>query len=106
MFHKSKLGRHAKHFPHDQMGYVPVDSDSWRQMKFEHADMDPDEEGISAEERARRIEYLDKVWWPRLLADVHEQRLRLVKEYGQSFITQWEQLVNRQAESPHSMVVE
>ncbi len=106
MIHKSELGRYGKHFPHDQMGYVPIDTDSWRQMRFDHAEMDPDEEGISAEERTRRLEYLDKVWWPRMLAGVHEHRLRLEKEHGHSFISRWEQAVRRQAESPHSIVVE
>ncbi|MCH5373712.1 MAG: hypothetical protein JJ992_07025 [Planctomycetes bacterium] len=106
MFHKSELGEHARHFPHDLAGYVPVETDSWRQMKFDHAGMDPDEEGLSQEERARREEYLDKVWWPRLLASVHEQRLRLEQEHGESFVKHWQRIVNQEPPQPRSFVVE
>lgn len=105
MFHKSQLGEHAEHFFHDTAGYVPVDADSWRRMKFDHADRDPDEEGLSPEERARRLEYLDKVWWPRVLADVHEQRLRLEQEHGESFIQHWQRIVNPELPLPDKYVV-
>ena len=105
MFHKSQLGEHAEHFAHDSAGFVPVDGDSWRQMKFEHGDRDPNEAGLSQEERDRRVEYLDKVWWPRLLADVHEQRLRLEREHGEAFIRHWQRVVNPEPEDPSIFVV-
>ena len=104
MFHRTQLGEYAEHFPQDLSGYVPVETDSWRQMQFEHTDMDPDEQGLSQEERARRLEYLDKVWWPRVLAEVHEQRLRLEQEHGESFIGFWQRIVNPDCQQPASFV--
>lgn len=94
MFHKSKLEKFKASFPHDSTGHVPVHVDCWRQMEFDHADQDPNEEGISAEEKTRRIEYLDKEWWPKVLAGVREEHERLTDEHGESFMQQWNKIVN------------
>ncbi|GAA4457991.1 hypothetical protein [Novipirellula rosea] len=101
MFHKSDLEHFGEEFPQDSTGYVPAKGDCWRQMKFDHADMDPNEEGISAEEKKRRLEYLDTVWWPKVLQKVHVERQRLEAEHGETFIKRWHQAVNRSAEQPH-----
>lgn len=66
-------------------------------MKFEHADQDPNEEGISEDEMAQRIEFLDIVWWPKILEDVQEEHDRLNEEHGESFTQQWDKIVN----APH-----
>ena len=101
MFHKSQLGHFDDQFPHDLTGYVPTEGDHWRQMQFDHADMDPDEKGISADEKARRIEYLNVVWWPEVLQRVHGERQRLEAEHGESFIEHWQRVVNRAPDTPH-----
>ncbi|NIL99218.1 MAG: hypothetical protein GTO62_19480 [Planctomycetales bacterium] len=106
MFHKSELQEYAHKFPQDQMGYVPTQGDCWRQMKFDHAHQDPHEEGISEDEQARRIEYLDKVWWPQVLEQVAENRQQLEEAHGDSFIQHWERVVNKAPEEPHGFEVE
>ena len=98
MFHKSKLKKFGGNFPHDKQGHVPVHVDCWRKMEFDHADQDPDAEGISEEEKARRIEYLDKQWWPKILAEVQDEHARLIDEHGESFMQHWDSVVN---EPPH-----
>lgn len=105
MFHKSELAHFSEHFPQDATGYVPVHGDCWRQMQFDRADMDPDEEGISAEEKARRIEYLDSVWWPEVLKKVNKERERLEEEHGESFISRWHRAVNRRPNESHGFGV-
>lgn len=77
MLHKDKLGEHAAHFPHDDEGHIPEPGDHWANMKFQLGPNSPFEEGISAEERARRTEYLDKVWWPAILEHAKEGRAKL-----------------------------
>lgn len=106
MFHNSELKEYAEHFPQDQLGYIPTVGDSWRQMKFDHADQDPNEKGISNEERARRIEFLDQQWWPQLLEKVDRQRRRLEELDGDSFIERWEEAVNKTPAEPHGFEVE
>jgi hypothetical protein len=106
MFHKSELGHFGERFPHDLTGYVPTAGDCWRQMRFDHADMDPDEAGISAEERTHRVQHLDVVWWPRVLQQVHGERQRLEAEHGESFIEHWERVVNHATDVPHGFEVE
>ena len=101
MFHKSKLEKFDAKFPHDSKGHVPVHVDCWRQMRFDHADQDPNEEGISAEEKARRIEYLDKEWWPKVLEGVQEEHERLTDEHGESFMQQWNNIVNKPQNLQH-----
>jgi hypothetical protein len=105
VFHKKHLGDHADQFPHDRDGFVPTDADTWRTMNFEQEGLDPDEQGISAEERAHRIEYLDRVWWPRILAEVHDQRLRLVREHGKSFMERWAHFTKEEPDKPHGFGV-
>jgi len=73
MIHKSELGEHAERFPADSAGHVPEQGDDWRGMSFEHGPHDPDEKGISDEERQRRIEHLDQEWWPNVIAQVNEE---------------------------------
>ncbi len=106
MIHESELGEYAKGFPRDLAGHVPVHGDCWRKMRFDLAGMDPDAKGISADERARRIEFLDTVWWPQVLARVRDERQRLESAHGESFINHWERVVNRGAEEPHGYEVE
>lgn len=103
MFHKSELAHFGDEFPHDATGYVPIHGDCWRQMQFERADMDPNEEGIAAEEKARRIEYLDTVWWPKVLARVNAERERLEAEHGESFISQWHRAVHHKPDQSHGV---
>ncbi len=105
MFPKSELERFGGRFPHDLVGDVPVGGDCWRQMQFDHAEMDPNEEGISAEEKSRRVEYLDTVWWPKVLEKVHLERQRLEAEHGETFIQHWERVVNRKPHLPHGFGV-
>lgn len=77
MLHKSILGEHAAHFPHDEEGHVPEPGDHWSKMKFQLGPNSPFEEGISHEEKAKRTEYLDKVWWPKILEHVAEGKAKL-----------------------------
>jgi hypothetical protein len=95
MFHKSHLGEHADHFPHDLEGHIPQEGDDWRTMKFDHGEMNPHEDGITEEERAKRLDYLDEVWWPETLARVEEERSRQHRLYGESFFRRWEEIVNQ-----------
>lgn len=108
MLHKTELGDHGETFPHDKAGYVPVhhDQDNWREMQFDHADMDPNAEGISPEEHARRLEYLDTQWWPQVLEKVNAERQRLEEEHGETFIKHWQRVVNRHPHSSHGFSAE
>jgi hypothetical protein len=101
MFHKSQLDPYPHQFPHDRKGFVPHPTDHWSEMQFEHADMDPHEEGISAEEQARRIEYLNTEWWPQVLDRVADERQRLEEEHGESFITHWHTLMKQPPDNTH-----
>lgn len=55
MFHKSQLGRFARHIDKyaDKTGYVPERGDDWRNMKYDVGEYDET--------------YLDEEWWPTLL---------------------------------------
>ncbi|QDU99052.1 hypothetical protein [Lignipirellula cremea] len=106
MFHKAKLDEYAGAFPHDTTGHVPTETDSWRQMKFDHADQDPNEPGISPEEKERRLAYLDNEWWPSVLKSVHEEKSRLEQEHGESFMHHWHNLVNQAPPAPHGFQAE
>ena len=106
MFHKSELGDLADGFPQDSQGNIPHTSDHWRQMKFDHGARDPDEEGISEAERQSRLEYLDQVWWPQVLAKAAAEHDRLLKEQGESYVQRWQRLVNRTPDEPHGFEVE
>ena len=101
MIHKSLLGQHGERFPHDRNGNVPVHGDHWRDLQFEYPEMDPHEAGISTEEQARRIEYLNTVWWPGILQDVSNQRQSLENEHGESFTELWNRTVRESPETPH-----
>lgn len=101
MFHKSKLDQFEAKFPHDSSGHVPVHVDCWRKMEFDHADQDPGEEGISEEEKARRLEFLDTVWWPKILEEVQVEHERLNSEHGESYMKQWDTIVNTGPDLQH-----
>ena len=89
MLHKSELGEHADRFPTDAEGIVPEEGDHWSDLTFEHGPHDPHEEGISDEERARRMEYLDNEWWPKIIAHVNEQKETLSQLPGGNPIHRW-----------------
>jgi hypothetical protein len=89
MIHHSTLKEHAPRFPADGAGFVPEAADNWRQMQFDHKDQNPEEPGISAEERQRRLDYLDKQWWPQLLAQVRTEHEALVAEGHPSPFKSW-----------------
>ena len=101
MFHKSKLDEYGHRFPHDQTGQVPVHGDHWREMQFDHAGMDPHEEGISVEEQSRRMEYLNNEWWPEVLQQVHNEKQRLEAEHGETFTHHWHDIVYQSPRTPH-----
>ena len=106
MFHKSKLEQYEHNLPHDSKGHVPSHTDHWQQMEFEHTDKDPNEPGISAEEKAKRIEYLNTEWWRQALQQVEEERDRLHEQHGDTFMKHWGSLVHHSPESPHGFNVE
>jgi hypothetical protein len=89
MLHHSKLGDLAKHFPKDRRGNVPDHRDHWSHMDFDHGEHDPDEPGISQEERERRIAYLDNQWWPKIIAQVNEQKKNLAGQPHETHIREW-----------------
>ena len=89
MIPHSQLERFGLNFPHDQSGHVPEATDDWRKMQFDHGAQDPEEPGISAEERQRRIDHLDQTWWPQVLAEVRQQHDELVKRGEPSPFSQW-----------------
>ena len=101
MFHESELDQYGHRFPHDRAGNVPVHHDHWRDMEFDHGDMEPYEEGISTDEQKRRIEYLNTEWWPRIKQQVHDEQVRLTNEHGETFTDHWKQIVERQPRNPH-----
>ncbi len=105
MFKKHKLDTFPNKFPQDKEGHVPTHVDCWREMQFDHEDDDPNEEGISAEEKQRRIKHLDEVWWPRVLEKVAEEHQRLTDEHGESFIEYWQRVVNETPNPPHGFEV-
>lgn len=93
MLHKSKLDQFESQFPHDANGNVPVHRDHWQTMEYDHGEMDPNEPGLSAEEKARRIEYLNKEWWPQILKQVEEERHRLAVKHGGTFMDHWKNVI-------------
>ncbi|MEQ8791604.1 MAG: hypothetical protein RIC55_35405 [Pirellulaceae bacterium] len=96
MLHHSKLGESARHFPQDRQGHIPDHRDHWSHMDFDHGEHDPEEPGISEEERARRVEYLDTVWWPKIIAQVNQQKKNVVDLPHDTFIRKWSQEVMEQ----------
>ena len=89
MLHKSELGEHADRFPIDQDGNIPEHGDHWSDSHFEHGPNDPHEEGISDEERARRMDYLNTQWWPKIIAQVNEEKESLSQLPGGNPIRKW-----------------
>ena len=100
MLHKKELGEHADQFPADQDGHVPEHGDHWSDLNFEHGPNDPHEDGISDEERARRTNYLDSEWWPKIIAQVNEQKESLSQLPGGNPIHKWREEVIDAAEPP------
>lgn len=82
-----------------------MQGDHWREMQFEHDDMDPQQDGLSAEERSRRTEYLNTVWWPSVLKRVHDERDRLAGLHGETFTEHWHRTVYTSPESEHGFGV-
>lgn len=89
MLHKSELGEHADRFPQDRDGNVPEAGDHWSGMSFDHGPHDPAEPGISDEEKAKRVAYLDSQWWPDVLGKVRTERDALAALPGGSPIQRW-----------------
>jgi hypothetical protein len=70
-YHKTNLGGFAAHVERyaDIDGYVPEHGDDWRDMRYDLGPDDPEEEGISEEERQARQQHLDEDWWPDKVAE-------------------------------------
>lgn len=68
-YHISNLGTFGNGITTDMEGYVPEPGDDWRDMRFDLGSDDPDAEGISEEERAERLEYIEREWWPGVIAE-------------------------------------
>jgi len=105
MLHNSELGEHTDRFPCDRDGRVPEHGDHWSDMRFDHGPNDPDEAGIGDAERARRIEYLDKQWWPQVLARVHAEREKLDRLPGGNPIKRWREQVIKPPPEQHGFQV-
>jgi hypothetical protein len=89
MLHISELGEHAHRFLADAKGNVPEPGDHWRHMEFDHGPHDPNESGITDEERNRRIAYLDEQWWPQVLEQVNREKDHLSQLPGGNPIKKW-----------------
>ena len=98
MLHQSELGEHVDRFPADTDGNIPEHGDHWSDLNFDHGPNDPQEEGISDEERTRRKEYLDSEWWPKIIAQVNEQKKTLSQLPGGNPIHKWREAVIDDAE--------
>lgn len=105
MFHKSEFDHLGHEFPHDQNGFVPVHGDHWRDLQFEHDGMDPQEAGISDEERKRRTEFLNTVWWPEVLKRVQNEHRRLMQIHGETFTEHWHRTVYQSPDTEHGFGV-
>ena len=106
MLHKSELGKHAERFPFDLDGRIPEHGDHWGDMRFDHGPNDPEEEGIGEEERARRLEYLDTVWWPQVLADVRAEKEKLDQLPGGNPIRKWREQTMHEPPEAHGFEVD
>jgi hypothetical protein len=98
MLHIKELGEFAHRFLHhaDKDGHVPEEGDHWREMKFEHGENDPHEEGITEEERKRRIDYLDNEWWPNVIAQVNQEKEEIVNMPGETPIQKWSDMASKE----------
>lgn len=96
MLHISDLGEYAHKFFADKDGHVPEHGDHWRKMKIDHGENDPDEEGISEEERQRRIAYLDEQWWPNIIAQVAKEKEALSKLPGGNPVHKWRDEITKE----------
>ncbi len=107
MLHITDLGEHAHRFHGhaDQDGNVPEHGDHWSDMKFDHGANDPHEEGISEEERNRRIAYLDEQWWPQVLAHVNQEKGALSQLPGGNPIKKWREQGTQDPPPPHGFQV-
>ena len=106
MLHKSILGEHAAHFPQDEQGHIPEPGDHWSHMKFELGPNSPFEEGLSHEEREKRTQYLDQVWWPKILEHVSEGRKKLAALPEGNPIRYWREVVDASPTLPHGIQVD
>ena len=108
MLHISELGEHAHRFhAHaDKDGHVPEHGDHWTNMKFDQGANDPDEEGISEEERQRRIAHLDEQWWPNVIAKVNQEKETLSQLPGGNPIRKWRDAAMQEPPQAHGFEVE
>lgn len=105
MFEQIVFNAFAHRFPSDKAGFVPTHGDCWRNMQFDHQEDDPNEAGISEEEKARRTKHLDEVWWPAVLEKVADEKARLESEHGETFTQHWERTISQPPEPPHGTSV-
>jgi hypothetical protein len=106
MLHKSHFGHHADNMPADLDGHIPEDGDSWRKMNYDHGPRNPHEEGISDKEQAERMEYLDKEWWPKIIAIASQQRSQIELSSADTPIKHWEEIMHQHPSLPHGFEVE
>jgi hypothetical protein len=106
MIHISDLGEYAHRFFADQDGHVPEHGDHWGNMKIDHGENDPDEEGISGEERQRRITYLNEQWWPEVIAEVNREKEELSKLPGGNPIKKWKEAISEGSPKGHGFGVD
>jgi hypothetical protein len=106
MLHISELDEHAHRFHKDKDGNVPEHGDDWRNMKFDHGANDPDEAGISDEERQLRLAYLDDQWWPKVIAQVNQEKEALSQLPGGSPIKKWRDEAMQEPPTAHGFIVE
>jgi hypothetical protein len=108
MLHLSDLGEfaHRFHLHADKNGHVPEHGDHWKQMDYNHGANDPDEEGISDEERQRRTSYLDEQWWPNILSQVNQEKDTLSQLPGGNPIRKWRETAMNEPQQAHGFEVE
>jgi hypothetical protein len=75
-------------------------------MKFDHGANDPDEAGISDEERQLRLAYLDDQWWPKVIAQVNQEKEALSQLPGGSPIKKWRDEAMQEPPTAHGFIVE
>ncbi len=106
MQHKSHFGHHADKLPADRDGQIPEHGDDWRDMNYDHGPHDPEEEGIKDEEQAQRIEYLDKEWWPKIIAIANQQKSEIELSTADTPIKHWEEIMHQHPPHSHGFEVE
>lgn len=85
-YHISNLGAFGNGITTDMDGYVPEPGDDWRDMRFDLGPDDPDVDGISEEERADRLEYIEREWWPGVIAEAQR-----ATEKAHAALAEWQE---------------